>query len=182
MLSGRGARQGTVKRGVRKRILRRRGRILNAAAMSITGSLAQHRRGGRIHNVALMGDRRVGTNDNVTLLGDGRVGTNDNVTLMGDVVTISQNHVVKTEGTVCSVADETTHQNHDEVKELQELKTPTSVSAAGLKPKTEHKEQDDADFCFLQSLIPDMKKLSDRKKLKFKQLILSSIGQLLDED
>jgi len=152
--SGRGARQGTVKRGVRKRILRRRGRILNAAAMSITGSLVQHRRGGR----------------------------NNNVAVMGDVVTISQSNVVKTEGTVCSVADETTHQNHDEVKELQELKTPTSVSAAGLKPKTEHKEQDDADFCFLQSLIPDMKKLSDRKKLKFKQLILSSIGQLLDED
>lgn len=105
MPSGQGARQGSVKRGVRRRILRIRARILNAAAMSITGSLAQHRRGGRNHNVAIMGDRRVGTNDNMTL--------------MGDVATVSQNNKVESEGTVRCAADQTTHQNHDEVKELR---------------------------------------------------------------
>jgi len=117
-------------------------------------------------------------------MSDRRVGMNHNLTLMGDEVTISQNNEVKTEGSARSVADETAHQNHDEVKAPQEFKETKSVSPAGLKPKTEHKEHDDdnADFCFLQSLVPDMKKLSDRKKLKFKELIISSISQLLEED
>jgi len=133
-------------------------------------ALAQHRRGGRNHNVFIMGGRRVGMNNNVAL--------------MGDVVTVSQNNEVKTERTACSVTDETAHQNHDEVKAPQEFKETKSVSAAGLKPKTEQKEHDDdddddADFCFLKSLVPDMKKLSDRKKLKLKELIISSISQLL---
>jgi hypothetical protein len=63
------------------------------------------------------------------------------------VATVSQNNEVKTEGTVCSAAGETTHQNHDEVKELQELRKPISVSAAGLKisfscrPKTKDRTQ-----------------------------------------
>jgi len=37
---------------------------------------------------------------------------------------------------------------------------------------TEQKEQDHADFCFLQGVIPDMKKLSDRRKRKFKLLMV----------
>ena len=141
------------------------------------------RRVGLNRNVAIMGDRRVGTNHNVAIMGDRRVGMN-NVTLTGDVVTISQNNEVKTEGTACSVSDETAHQNHDEVRVLQEFKKPKSFSAADLKSKTEHKEHcdDNADSCFLQSLVPDMKKLSDRKKLKFKELIISSISHLLDEN
>ena len=144
------------------------------------------RRAGTNDDVAIMGDRRVGTNDNVAIMGDRRVGTNDDVVIVEDVVTISQKNEVKTEGTVCCVADETTHQNDYEVKAPQEFKETKSVSAAGLKPKTEHKvlDGDDnaADFCFLQSLVPDMKKLSDRKKLKFKALIISSMGQLMEED
>jgi len=117
-------------------------------------------------------------------MGDRTVGRNYNVDLMGDVETVGQKNEEKTEGTVSSVADETTHQNHDEVKVPQEVKEIISASTAGLKSKTEHKEHDngDADSCFLQSLVPDMKKLSDRKKLKFKELIISSIGQLLVED
>jgi hypothetical protein len=156
MPSGQGARHGMVKLGVRRNRLRRRTRILNAAAMSITDSLVQHRGVGTNHNVALMGN-----------------------------VTISQKNEVNTEETVHSAADEATHQNDDEVKALQEFKETKSVSAAGLKSKIEHKEHVDdvdADFCFLQSLVPDMKKLSDRKKLKFKELIISSIGRLLEED
>jgi hypothetical protein len=167
--SGQGAWPGT-KLGARINRFRGRTRIRNAAAKSTTDSLVQHRRGDRYYNVALMGDRTVVRNHNVDL--------------MGDVETISQKKEEKTEGTVSSVADETTHQNHDEVKAPQEVKETISVSAAGLKSKTEHKEHDDgdADLCFLQSLVPDMKKLSDRKKLKFKELIISSIGQLLEED
>ena len=34
-------------------------------------ALAQHRRVGRNHNVAIIGDRRVGTNHNVAIMGDG---------------------------------------------------------------------------------------------------------------
>jgi len=168
--SGQGARQGTVKLGVRINRFRGRTRIWNAAAKSTTDSLVQHRRGDRYYNVALMGDRTVGRNHNVDV--------------MGDVETISQKNEEKTEGTVSCVADETTHQNHDEVKAPQEVKETISASTAGLKSKTEHKEHDDcdADSCFLRSLIPDMKKLSDKKKLKFKELIISSIGQLLEED
>ena len=67
------------------------------------------------HNVATMGDRRVGMNHNMVIMSDRRVGMNRNVALMGDEVTISQKIEVKTEGTVCCVAVETTHQNHDEV-------------------------------------------------------------------
>jgi hypothetical protein len=169
--SGQGARQGTGKLGVRiNRFRGRTRRMWNPAAKAMTDTLVQHRRGGRYYNVASMGDRTVGRNHNVDL--------------MGDVETISQESEDKTEGTVSSVADEKTHHNHDEVKAPQEVKETISVSAAGLKSKTEHKEHDDgdADFCFLQSLVPDMKKLSDRKKLKFKELIISSIGQLLEED
>jgi hypothetical protein len=168
--SGQGAWQGTVKLGVRINRFRGRTRISNAAAKSMTDSSVQHRRGGRFYDV--------------TLMGDGTVGRKHNVDVMGDVETIGQKNEEKTEGTVSSVADEKTHQNHDEVIVLQEDKETISVSAAGLKSKTEHKERDDsdADFCFLQSLVPDMKKLSDRKKLKFKELIISSIGQLLEED
>jgi hypothetical protein len=118
VLSGQGAMQGPVNCGLSARELKRRAWMRRAVAKR-TDSLAQHRRGGMNHNVALM----------------------------GDVVTISQKNELKTEGTVCSVADEETHQNHDEVKALQEFK-PKSLSAAGLKLKTEHKEDDDADFCF----------------------------------
>ena len=114
-------------------------------------------------------------------MGDRRFGTNNNVALTGDVVTISQNNEVKTERTVRCVASETSHQNHDETKVLQEFRKPKSFSAAGLKSKTEHKEHHDADFCFLKSLVPDMKKLSDRRRRKFKELIVSSIGQLLND-
>jgi len=64
--------------------------------MSMTHSLAEHRGGGGNHNVALR----------------------------GDVATVSQKNEVKTEVTVRSSADETTHQNHDEVKALQECKKP----------------------------------------------------------
>jgi hypothetical protein len=46
-------------------------------------------------------------------------GGNHNVALRGDIATVSQKNEVKTEVTVCSNADETTHQNHDEVKALQ---------------------------------------------------------------
>jgi hypothetical protein len=154
---------------------RRVGMNNNVAIMGV-------RRVGTNRNVAIMGDRRVGTNHNVAIMGDRRVGMN-NVTLTGDV-TISQNNEVKTEGTACCVSDETAHQNHDEVRVLQEFKKPKSFSAADLKSKTEHKEHcdDNADSCFLQSLVPDMKKLSDRKKLKFKELIISSISHLLEEN
>jgi hypothetical protein len=131
---------------------------------------------------------------------------NRKMALVEEVVTIGQYNAEETEVTACFASDEATHQNHDEVKEPQEIKEPQevkasqeviepqeviapqevketiSVSAAGLKLMTEQKEQDHADFCFLQSLVPDMKKLSDRKKRKFKELMLSSIGQLLEED
>jgi hypothetical protein len=119
---------------------------------------------------------------------------NRKVALMEEVVTISQNNEEEIGVTVCFAADEATYQNRDEVKEPQDVKAPKeviapqevketiSVSAAGLKSMTEQKEQDHADFCFLQSLIPDMKKLSGRRKRKFKELIISSIGQMLDEE
>jgi hypothetical protein len=142
----------------------------------------------RNHNVALMGDV-------VTISQKNEEETEGTVRSAADETThhnhdevkapqqfketvspISQKNEGKTEGNLCSAADETTHPSHDDVKE------PKSLSAAGLKSKTEHKEQDDADFCFLQSLVPDLKKLSDRKKLKFKELIISSIRRLLEED
>jgi hypothetical protein len=94
--SVRGARQGTWNSGVRRRRFRRKNRIWNAADMSMTHSLAQHRGGGGNHSVALR----------------------------EDVATVSQKNEVETEVTVRSTADETTHQNHDEVKALQECKKP----------------------------------------------------------
>jgi hypothetical protein len=235
--SGQGARQGTVKLGMRPRIFKSRARWWNNAANSRNHSLAQHGRGGRYRNVAIMDDRSVKRNHNVTVMGgvtisqkeeeetEGNVCSiadetshqnhdealmgdvviisqkkevktvetihsiadetahhNHDVALMGDLVTVNQKKEVNTEGTVRCAADETTHQTLDEVIEPQDFKKPVSVSAAELKSKTQHKEQDDADFCFLQSLIPDMKKLSNRKKLKFKELIISSISKLLEED
>jgi hypothetical protein len=92
-----------------------------------------------------------------------------------------------TKGTECCAAGENTCQNHSEVQAPQEFKKLKSDSAVDLKSnflksKTEHKEHDDADLHFFQSLIPDVKKLSDRRKLKFKQLIMSSLSDLLDEE
>jgi len=75
------------KLGVMPWMVRRRSWMLN--------TLSQHRRVGRNHNMAKMGDRRFGTNNNVALT--------------GDVVTISQNNEVKTERTVRCVASETSH-------------------------------------------------------------------------
>jgi hypothetical protein len=93
--SVRGARQGMGNSGMRRRF-RKRNTIWNAAAMSMTHSSAQHRGGGGNHNMALR----------------------------GDVATVSVKNEVKTEVTLCSTAEETTHQNHDEVKALQECKKP----------------------------------------------------------
>jgi hypothetical protein len=116
-----------------------------------------------------------------------RFGSNHGATLMGDVEDTSPKNEEATEGNERCAADENARQNRDEATAPQEFEKPKSVSATGivsdfLKSKTEHKDRDFADLCFLQSLIPDMKKLSDRRKRKFKQFVLFSMSKLLDEE
>ena len=92
-----------------------------------------------------------------------RFGSNHGGTLMGDVEDTSPKNVEATEGNERCAADENACQNRDEATAPQEFKEPISVSATGivsdfLKSNTEHKDCDFADLCFLQSLIPGMKK------------------------
>jgi hypothetical protein len=115
-----------------------------------------------------------------------RFGSNRDATLMGDLEGSSPRHGEAAEGTQSSAANANTGQNCDAFQAQPVFKKLKSDSALDresycLKSKTEHQEHDDADHCFLQSLIPDMKKLSERRKRKFKQLIMSSMCTLLDE-
>lgn len=50
-----------------------------------------------------------------------------------------------------------------------------------LKSKTIQKVEDSPELLFLKSVIPDFKKLNDKNQRRFKNIILSSLDKLLDE-
>lgn len=107
-----------------------------------------------------------------------RVGSNPDATLKGDAEDVSENEET-TEETKVPLSDDNPNRYRDEVKESKQFRKSKSVSSADRGPeptihlpKSETVTTDlDADFCFLQAVIPYMQERWQSTERRFKEAI-----------